>query len=288
MTKTKTLGLSLAVLFSAILVTGVTNAFAGVVVNPPDIDSASVLDDGSKLDVDVFAVSNIPTTPPGFIGYGTIIGSDGDGDPVLRVATSHGGVCDNEEQAPFGDGCEGVWHNHDATLQAPVELDDALDIQDCSDQGATFEVKGLSFESPGTVSVLSEHLDMSNVPKTSLTNTNVIPEPFIANFDFSQNPLVQKSSYPVAQFRIFVATTDGGAPLLDANGVPSALVDDRRHVCIFDVKLVDSVIGGKLLSTDTTALAIAGLQASAVWLLPTVVGIAGAGIYFVRSRINKE
>lgn len=286
MTKSITV-LSLAVLFSVILVTGATNAYAGPPpVTPPDIDSASVLDDGSKLDVDVFAVSNIPTTPPGFIGYGTIIGSDGDGDPVLRVATSHNFVCDSETQT-FGV-CEGVWHNHDATLQAPVDLDDGLDIQDCSDQGATFEVKGLSFESPGTVSVLSEHLDMSNVPKSSLTNTNVIPEPFIANFDFSQNPLVQKSSYPVAQFRIFVATTDGGVPLLDANGVPSALVDDRRHVCIFDVEVVDSVIGGKLLSTDSTALAIAGIQAGAVWIIPLLAGAAGAGAFYIRTRMQKE
>ena len=286
MTRTKTLGLSFAVLFSALLVTGITSAFAGVPVNPPDFASQFVADDGTQLDVNINAISNIPTTPPGFIGYGTIIGTDGDGAPVLRVATSHAGVCDNEEQAPFGDGCEGVWHNHDAILRAPVDLDD-IGVLDCADQGATFEVKALSFESPGTVFVSGVNLFMSNVPKTSVTNTNVVPDPFVPNFDFSQSPLEQKNVYPVAKFRIFVATA-GGVPLLDADGVPLSLSDDERHVCIFDVDIVDSLIGGKLLSTDTTALAIAGIQSSAIWMLPAVAGIAGAGAYFVRSRMNKD
>src|SRR3972149_3203840 len=174
MTKTKTLGLSLAVLLTALLVTGVTNAFAGVLVNPPDFASQFVTDDGTQLDVDINAVSNIPTTPPGFIGCGTIIGTDGGGDPVLRIATSHAGVCDSEEQS-FGV-CEGTWHNHDAILRAPVNLADP-EIEDCADQGATFEAKAVSFESPGTVSVSGVNLDMTNVPKTSVTNTNVIPDP---------------------------------------------------------------------------------------------------------------
>ena len=284
MTKTKTFGLSLSVLFSALLFTGVTNVYAPPPINPPDFASQFVNDDGTQLDVDIDAVSNIPTTPPGFIGYGTIIGTDGGGDPVLRIATSHAGVCDSEEQT-FGV-CEGTWHNHDAILKAPVNLPDT-EIEDCADQGATFEAKAVSFESPGTVSVSGVNLFMADLPKTSVTNTNVIPDPFINNFDFSQSPLELKNIYPVVKFRIFVAT-QSGTPLLDANGVPLPLSDDERHVCIFDVKVVDSMIGGKLLSADTTALLVAGLQSSAIWMLPAVAGVAGAGAFFVRSRMNKD
>ena len=294
MTKTKTLGLSLSVLFAALLITGATNAFAGMPpVQPPDFDSKFVLDDGSKLDVDIFAVSNIPTTPPGFIGYGTIIGMDGDGDPVLRIGTSHAGVCDSEDQT-FGV-CEGIWHNHDAILRAPENLAANIDIdgdedneaiQDCFDQNAMFEAKAVSFQSPGTVAVSGVHFDMSNIPKTSVTNTNVIPQPFINNFDFSQNPLVQKSIYPVVKFRIFVATADG-LPALDADLVPVP-IDGERRVCIFDVMVMDSMIGGELLSTDTTALMVAGLQSSAIWMLPALAGAAGAGAYYIKGRMNKD
>jgi len=48
------------------------------------------------------------------------------------------------------------------------------------------------------------------------------------------------------------------------------------------------VVGGESLSIDNTALLLAGLQTSAIWMLPALAGIAGAGAYFVRTRMNKE
>ena len=48
------------------------------------------------------------------------------------------------------------------------------------------------------------------------------------------------------------------------------------------------VIGGELLPIDTTALLLAGIQSSTIWMLPALAGIAGAGAFFVRTRMNKE
>ena len=297
--------LKLPILFSVLAIASIASTavlgnmhtvYAGAApVNPPDFFAKFVFDDGADLDVKIEAVSHIPTTPPGFIGYGTIIGQDGAGDPVLRVGTSHAFVCDSETQVPFGDGCEGVWHNHDAILRTPVNLTANINIDadpeteaisDCSDQGATFEVKALSFESPGSVSVTGPQISMLNMPKTSLSNTNVVPEPFAANFDFSQSPLVQKNIYPIVKFRIFVATADG-SPALDANGVPLP-IDGERRVCIFDVMAMDSMVGGDLLSIDSAALLLAGLQSSAIWMLPVLFGAAGVGAYYIKTRMNKE
>ena len=50
----------------------------------------------------------------------------------------------------------------------------------------------------------------------------------------------------------------------------------------------DKVVAGELLSLDTSALVIAGLTGSAVWMISTVAGIAGAGIYLVKFRSNRD
>ena len=47
-------------------------------------------------------------------------------------------------------------------------------------------------------------------------------------------------------------------------------------------------VAGELLSLDSSALVIAGLTSSAVWMIPTVAGIAGAGIYLVKLRTNRD
>ena len=47
-------------------------------------------------------------------------------------------------------------------------------------------------------------------------------------------------------------------------------------------------VGGELLPIDNTALMLAGIQSSTIWMLPALAGIAGAGAFFVRTRMNKE
>ncbi len=284
--------LLIPVLASILILGGLSSiqlAYAGVpTVNPPDFESKFITDDTVELDITINAVGPIPTTPPGFIGYGTIIGTDAALNPVLRIATSHAFVCDSETQI-LGV-CSGIWHNHDAILRDPINLAASIDIDadpeleaisDCFDQGATFEVDALSFQSPGTVSVSGSQLSMKDVPKTSVTNTNVIPEPFINNFDFSQNPLVQQLSYPIVKFRIFVATADG-SPALDVNGIPVP-IDGERRVCIFDVMAMDSMIGGEFLPLDSTALLLASAQ-STTWMIPVVLSVVGIGLFVVSRK----
>ena len=47
-------------------------------------------------------------------------------------------------------------------------------------------------------------------------------------------------------------------------------------------------VGGELLLIDTTALALAGLQSSAIWMLPVLAGAVGVGAYYIKTRMNKE
>ncbi|MFQ5440099.1 MAG: hypothetical protein ACE5DL_01410 [Nitrosopumilaceae archaeon] len=51
---------------------------------------------------------------------------------------------------------------------------------------------------------------------------------------------------------------------------------------------IDDPVAGELLSLDTSVLVVAGLTSSAAWMIPTLAGIAGAGIYLVKLRTNRD
>jgi len=59
-------------------------------------------------------------------------------------------------------------------------------------------------------------------------------------------------------------------------------IDDLQHDC------EGEIVGGEFLPIDSTALLLAGIQSSTVWMLPTLAGLAGAGFYLVKFRTNKE
>jgi len=48
------------------------------------------------------------------------------------------------------------------------------------------------------------------------------------------------------------------------------------------------VVGGEFLPIDSTALLLAGLQTSAIWMLPVLAGAAGVGAFYIKTRMNKE
>ena len=50
----------------------------------------------------------------------------------------------------------------------------------------------------------------------------------------------------------------------------------------------DFEVGGEFLPINSTALVLAGLQSSAIWMLPVLAGVAGAGFYLIKFRMNKE
>jgi len=62
------------------------------------------------------------------------------------------------------------------------------------------------------------------------------------------------------------------------NLVPGGLVEAH-----FDI-IPDHRVAGELLPLDSSALMIAGLTSMTVWMIPTVLGLAGAGVYLVKFR----
>jgi len=49
-----------------------------------------------------------------------------------------------------------------------------------------------------------------------------------------------------------------------------------------------SCIGGNIMPIDTTALFLAGIQSSSIWMLPVLTGAAGVGAFYIKTRMNKE
>jgi len=56
----------------------------------------------------------------------------------------------------------------------------------------------------------------------------------------------------------------------------------------FEFCTEQDMVGGELLPIDSTALVLAGLQSSAIWMLPVLAGVAGSafGILYIKSRRN--
>jgi len=67
----------------------------------------------------------------------------------------------------------------------------------------------------------------------------------------------------------------------DGTGVADAIID-----IITDPDFC--VIGGEMLQIDSTALLLAGLQGSVIWMLPVLAGAAGVGAYYIKTRMNKN
>jgi len=63
--------------------------------------------------------------------------------------------------------------------------------------------------------------------------------------------------------------------------IESALIDNGQIIN-------EDCVAGKLLPLDSTALFLAGIQSMTVWMIPAVVGLAGAGVYLVKFRANRD
>jgi len=53
------------------------------------------------------------------------------------------------------------------------------------------------------------------------------------------------------------------------------------------VTIPEAQVGGEFLPNNPTALLLAGLQTSAIWIIPVLAGAAGAGAYYIKTRMNK-
>ena len=116
------------------------------------------LNDGKKA-LNSLQIKTGAKIPTGTILHGFGIVTDGSAPGAAAAAivtTSHPGVYDSEDQA---DADDPVWHNHVVALKG-------VSPATCS---AGLAVLDLTFESPGTTNVQSNHVGMNHIPYGAYT-----------------------------------------------------------------------------------------------------------------------
>jgi len=66
------------------------------------------------------------------------------------------------------------------------------------------------------------------------------------------------------------------------NIVAHGEVDSLDFIC------PETQVAGELLPLDSTALLLAGLQSSTIWMIPVLAGAAGVGAFYIRTRMNRD
>lgn len=192
--------------------------------------------------------------------------------PIPSPFCADNSVGDNCQQSPD---LWGFDEDQNIELLAPLTVDDS-DGDGVSDGtvlpiGTTVASHYIYFD-PGPSQTLEGCVNFdSPVVATIFTTTKLSDSDFLANTGVN---------YLNPGFRGFeggdVATFSGSQVCVDLSA--SNPGDYFRVLTDFSPGAEDPV-SGELLSLDSTALVISGLTSSAVWIVPALAGVTGAGIY---------
>ncbi len=95
---------------------------------------------------------------------------------------------------------------------------------------------------------------------------------------FSQTSLINHGSVNT----VFMSIQSDG---LVQNSSSAFTFDDSEIEGTFEnISSICNQVGGQLLPLDSTALLIGGLSTLTVWMVPTVLGLVGVGVYLVKFR----
>ncbi len=102
---------------------------------------------------------------------------------------------------------------------------------------------------------------------------------FVGNFPVTQNLSLEFFGFQSEQIDIETVIIQG-----DGTGGFDYAFDNFA----FGGKGCEIVVGGEFSPIDSTALLLAGLQTSAIWMLPVLAGVAGSafGVLYIKSRRN--
>ena len=277
----------MTLVFASILVNGATSAYAGNgclnnEINGIDpqlhiIDSI-IFENPNEVSAKINVCD--PVTLTGAKGTG-ILTSDGEGGfGTLAISTTHGGVWDSLAQQldnPADPKASAIQHNHYVDLVQPTGQ--------CLTDEAFAQVGSISFENPGIAMWPENMYKIWEVPKHSPPGTTDFltgqeHEYWLGEFIDIPDPI--NGDYFTVSFSLsvpFFSDEDQGIP-----GQVCVFVEDANAAQLEDLLKV----GGLPIAIDSNTLILAGIQSTAMWMLPVVAVAAGAGAYFIKTRMNKD
>ena len=154
----------------------------------------------------------------------------------------------------------------------------------------TIDTAHIGFATDGTLYMVDRGSDIGGVLDLFTidpTNANVLTQ-----VDRSED--IELDALGVrADGTIFVAGTPFSGDGRDVwtiatDGTMTSIGNGVRQVADLDFLPCPVQVGGELLPIDSTALLLAGLQSSAIWMLPVLAGVAGSafGVLYIKSRRN--
>jgi len=135
-----------------------------------------------------------------------------------------------------------------------------------------------------------------NNPSTLFQGVNSFQWTAGASYSTINGIVATDGIFPAGNPRVVAKTVQNGCIVAtsDFNWIGSGILDANNRQLGLNVFtflnecISPKVVGGELLPIDNPVLMLAGLQSSAVWMLPVLAGIASTGFYLVKFRMNKE
>ena len=207
------------------------------------------------------------------------------------------GLTGNESVIPgsFGGATPGMSiRNSDSTLYAHVEDDEIVTIDLTT--GVATDLSAPSIGCAGDAVAFSLGDTLYLAACDDLITVDQITGGFISSVTSSEVNLMNAMDYDPETGVLFGIHKEGGGggdpPIrflvtIDVTdfSLPTSVSTESSMDAIAFVPT--TVVGGELLSLDSTALILAGLQTSAIWMLPVLAGAAGTGFaaFKLRKRI---
>ena len=262
-------------------------------IGDPTVDgSLSGLDfDGAGM---LWGVNNIPATPfntptSDLIKINPDTGALVDSIPILSDTGAPVGIQDLAVQ-PGTDILFGTTVINDNAFGHPalVTIDTTsgtASLVNLINTGDNADTNPIAFTPDGTLYMFSQggnSLLVLNPNDASILDDIPISENNLKGLGSRSDGILFGSS--IQQGILEIDPSDGSLVVIGPNQNPDSITD----ITFVPDETQPPVVGGEFLPIDNTALLLAGLQTSAIWMLPVLAGAAGVGAYYIKTRTNKD
>ena len=163
-----------------------------------------------------------------------------------------------------------------------VKLVSSVDLVKTADPGVV--------ESGGSVkfTIIAINNGQTNLDDCNIEDDNGTPDDDSDDIDIDALMGGPFSLAPT-QSKDFMYTVD--EVFMDRKNTAEIFCIDPVPNIIGDMSMAQVIVlfvGGEYLPIDSITLFIAGIQGSAIWMVPAIAGVAGAWVYLVRTRKNQD